>query len=164
MSDDTNNPIDTVTTTLKWFEQHKGFGFVHDEASDTDAFLHASVLKQAGYETLNPGTTIVCTLAEAQKGKQVISIISVDESTAKEEAPYPHEGSAENASELVKATVKFYNAGKGFGFATVDGMGKDVFLPRKLISYGHEPQAGQVIQLTYTEGARGLIAASIIVD
>ena len=76
---------DTVTTQLKWFEPRKGFGFVNEAETDTDAFLHFSVLKEAGYETLNPGTTIICTLSDGPKGKQVASISSVDESTALEE-------------------------------------------------------------------------------
>ncbi len=112
----------TVTTQLKWFEPRKGFGFVHEERTGTDAFLHFSVLKAAGYETVRPGTTIVCTFGDGPKGKQVSTISSVDESTATEERG----GSGD--SELVSAEVKFYNAAKGFGFATVGRLNKDVFL------------------------------------
>ena len=147
---------DTVTTQLKWFEPRKGFGFVNEAQTNTDAFLHFSVLKDAGYETLRPGTTIVCTFSDGPKGKQVASISSVDESTATEE-----ESTGGASSEMVEAEVKFYNASKGFGFAAVNSIGKDVFLPGKLIGYGQEPETGQIIRLSYRDGPRGLIADSI---
>ncbi|NQY82835.1 MAG: cold shock domain-containing protein [Alphaproteobacteria bacterium] len=165
MNNDMDSSGATVTTRLKWFEPRKGFGFVNDEQSNTDAFLHFSVLKQAGYETLRPGTTIVCTFADGPKGQQVAAIVSVDESTATNEVSSRDDNGHSSVNEdLVEAEVKFYNTSKGFGFATVASLSKDVFLPGKLIPYGQEPESGQIIRLTYREGPRGLIAVSIEVN
>lgn len=71
-----------VTATVKWYNPTKGFGFVTLSDGTPDAFLHASVVQSAGHEALADGTTIVCDLSQGQKGPQVASISSVDESTA----------------------------------------------------------------------------------
>src|SRR4051812_30149654 len=71
-----------VSATVKWYNPTKGFGFVTPEDGSPDAFLHASAVQAAGYDTLSDGTTIVCDLAQGAKGPQVASIYSVDTSTA----------------------------------------------------------------------------------
>lgn len=48
----------TVTGTVAWFDQTKQFGFVALESGHGDAFLHMSVLKEAGYVRLPRGTTV----------------------------------------------------------------------------------------------------------
>jgi cold shock CspA family protein len=39
----------TVTGTVAWFDLTTQFGFVALSSGDSDAFLHMSVLKEAGY-------------------------------------------------------------------------------------------------------------------
>ena len=146
-----------VTTTLKWFEPHKGFGFVHHADSNTDAFLHYSTLKQAGYDTLLPGATIVCDLDQDEKGKHVSKISSIDDSTAMNELNQP----GNEVSGPVTAEIKFYNVNKGFGFAVVQELEEDVFLPGKLVPFGQKPESGQTIQLSYRKDPRGLTAVKI---
>ncbi len=71
---------------IKWFNGTKGYGFVTMD-NGGDAFCHASVLAAAGHQELPPGASIVCDLADSQRGMQVVAIHSVDLSTA--EAPAP---------------------------------------------------------------------------
>jgi CspA family cold shock protein len=52
-----------------------------------DAFCHASALQAAGHAEVPQGATIVCDLADSQRGLQVVAVHSVDLSTA--EAPAP---------------------------------------------------------------------------
>lgn len=69
---------------VKWFNATKGFGFfTMDDGGD--AFCHASALQAAGHAEVPPGATIVCDLADSQRGLQVVAVHSVDLSTA--EAP-----------------------------------------------------------------------------
>jgi len=72
--------------TVKWFNATKGFGFVTME-DGADAFCHASALAAQGAASLLQGSTIVCDLANSPRGLQVVTVHSVDASTA--EAPAP---------------------------------------------------------------------------
>jgi cold shock protein len=69
---------------VKWFNATKGYGFITLD-NGGDAFCHASALQATGHSDVPPGTTIVCDLADSQRGLQVVSVHSVDVSTA--EAP-----------------------------------------------------------------------------
>jgi CspA family cold shock protein len=69
---------------VKWFNATKGYGFITLD-NGGDAFCHASALQATGHSDVPPGTTIVCDLADSQRGLQVVTVHSVDISTA--EAP-----------------------------------------------------------------------------
>ncbi len=66
-----------VRATVKWFNDSKGFGFVVPEGRDVDAFLHATVLRRLGMESLGEGAQIVCTIGAGPKGPQVDSVLEV---------------------------------------------------------------------------------------
>ncbi|QRM34149.1 cold-shock protein [Microvirga sp. VF16] len=73
----------TITGTVAWFDQTKQFGFVALEGGHGDAFLHMSVLKEAGYVWLPRGTTERVRV-EMDRGKQrVAEVLEVDPSTAR---------------------------------------------------------------------------------
>ena len=69
---------------VKWFNATKGYGFITLD-NGGDAFCHASALQATGHSDVQPGTSIVCDLADSQRGLQVVTVHSVDTSTA--EAP-----------------------------------------------------------------------------
>ena len=71
--------------TVKWFNATKGYGFVTLE-SGGDAFCHASALQPTGHAELPQGAAVVCDLANSERGLQVVTVHSVDLSTA-EAAP-----------------------------------------------------------------------------
>jgi cold shock protein len=73
----------TVTGTVAWFDLTKQFGFVALSNGDSDAFLHMSVLKEAGYVWL-PRVTTVRVKVEQDRGKQrVAEVLEIDTSTAR---------------------------------------------------------------------------------
>jgi CspA family cold shock protein len=69
---------------VKWFNATKGYGFITLD-NGGDAFCHASALQALGHSDVQPGTTVVCDLSDSQRGMQVVTVHSVDTSTA--EAP-----------------------------------------------------------------------------
>jgi CspA family cold shock protein len=66
---------------VKWFNSTKGYGFITLD-NGGDAFCHASALQAAGHQEVPQGATIVCDLADSQRGLQVVAVHSVDLSTA----------------------------------------------------------------------------------
>ncbi len=145
-----------VSAQVKWFDPNKGFGFVTPDDGSGDAFLHASVVRAAGYEALTPGSTLVCDLGPGQKGPQVVVIHSVTEAPVPaapargrgrpgqpararqpgRTGPAPRAGRASAPVAAppparireIEGTVKFYNADKGFGFIVPDRGDKDIFV------------------------------------
>jgi CspA family cold shock protein len=78
----------TDTGTVAWFDLTKQFGFVA-LSSGGDAFLHMSVLKEAGYVWIPRGTTLRVRV-ETDRGKpRVAEVLEIDPSTARpgENAP-----------------------------------------------------------------------------
>lgn len=169
-----------VTATVKWFNPAKGFGFVQAGPDGPDVFVHASVMTRAGLTNLPNGATMVCDIAEGERGLQVTAIASLDLSTAEPEGlserprggfrdgpprrPERHDrhdrhDSSGPEQELV-GTVKFYDNNKGYGFVVPDGGERDVFVPGRVL-----PKTGlsrlepnQRVRLRYQEGDKGPLA------
>ena len=155
-----------VTVQVKWFNPTKGFGFVKaGEGDGSDAFLHASVLPVENASGLAEGTTLVCDLAEGQKGLMVAAVFSVDESTAQPSAPRPRPTRPEptGPAESGEGTVKFFNAAKGFGFVVPDNGGQDVFVSARTLSQTGlaSLESDQRVRYTARQGDRGPMADSV---
>ena len=66
----------TVTGTVKWFNESKGFGFIAQE-NGADVFAHFSAIKSEGFKTLAEGQRVEFTLSQGQKGPQADNITAV---------------------------------------------------------------------------------------
>jgi CspA family cold shock protein len=64
----------TVTGTVKWFNESKGFGFIAQE-NGADVFAHFSAIKSEGFKTLAEGQRVEFTLSQGQKGPQAENIV-----------------------------------------------------------------------------------------
>lgn len=56
------------TGRIKYYNLDKGFGFIAQDNSDEDVFLHSSAIKYADYEELRVGQRVKYTVIEGDKG------------------------------------------------------------------------------------------------
>jgi cold shock protein len=66
----------TITGTVKWFDEAKGFGFISRE-SGPDVFAHFKQIVGNGYKTLAEGQRVSFTVVQGQKGPQAENIVAV---------------------------------------------------------------------------------------
>ena len=53
---------------VKWFDNKKGFGFILQEESDSDVFVHHSAISGNGFKTLNEGEVVCFEVVQSNKG------------------------------------------------------------------------------------------------
>ena len=165
---------------VKWFNPEKGFGFVEMTDGSGEAFLHIRQVEAAGYSALESGTTLVIKVGSGQKGPQVQEIVSVDTSTAEPEppraarSPRPPRAGGPGASQSggfsrpssprpmsgppeVPATVKWFDSVKGYGFVSVEGESKDLFLHISVVERAGlgQLEQGQAVRVAIVEGRKG---------
>ncbi len=62
--------LEEIEGEVKWFNPLKGFGFVYPNDGGRDIFLHASVLRAAGYESLEPGIRVLIKVSSSERGRE----------------------------------------------------------------------------------------------
>lgn len=78
-----------ATGRVSWFNLQKKMGFVKLDNGESDAFLHVSVLKAAGYVSVPAGTTLRVKIELDGNRPRVAEVLSVDTSTANPGEPGP---------------------------------------------------------------------------
>lgn len=53
--------------TVKWFNNHKGYGFITDENGE-DVFVHYSAINMDGFKTIAEGAKVEFELTQGEKG------------------------------------------------------------------------------------------------
>ena len=66
----------TVTGTVKWFNETKGFGFIEQE-SGPDVFAHFSEIASTGFKTLTEGQKVQFVVTQGKKGPQAENIVAL---------------------------------------------------------------------------------------
>jgi CspA family cold shock protein len=63
----------TVTGTVKWFNDSKGFGFIEQQGGP-DVFVHFSAINGDGHRSLADGQAVSFELTDGQKGPQAENV------------------------------------------------------------------------------------------
>jgi CspA family cold shock protein len=136
--------------TVRWFDPERGFGFLAPDDESADLFVHASEIDaDGGPRLLREGQAVEFEVGEGDRGPQARRVRVTGDL-----APDTPVG--------VLGTVAWYEPGKGYGFATPDGGGPEVFVHSSAIVTGGVVTAGQRVAFLVAEGERGPQAAHVV--
>ena len=62
------------TGTVKWFDSQKGFGFITNEQSGKDIFVHFSGIASNGFKTLEEGQQDSFDTTQGPRGEQAVNV------------------------------------------------------------------------------------------
>ncbi|AGT07878.1 cold-shock protein [Paracoccus aminophilus] len=158
-----------VTGVIKWFDTARGFGFLSVIDEDgCDVLLHANVLRNFGQSSVADGSKVEVIAQETTRGMQAIEVLSIEPPATGAMPPIADLSSTfvEDVERLplLPARVKWFDKGKGFGFANVFGQKGDIFLHIEVLRHcGFADLAvGEAIAIRIVDGRRGLMAAQIL--
>lgn len=60
--------------TVKWFNAQKGYGFITNEETGEDVFVHFSGISGEGYKTLEEGQPVTFDITEGNRGQQAVNV------------------------------------------------------------------------------------------
>ena len=157
-----------IQGSVKWFDPIKGFGFIVADEGGPDILLHANVLRNYGQGSVADGAGIDVYIQRTTRGAQAVEIVAIR----------PPEGSGVTLSEdltpeqietiselpIEAARVKWFDKGKGFGFANVFGRVEDVFVHIEVLRQSGfaDLQPGEAVGLRIIEGKRGRMAVQVL--
>ncbi|MGJ8623587.1 MAG: cold-shock protein [Yoonia sp.] len=158
----------SVQGQVKWFDPGKGFGFVVAKVGGPDILLHANVLRNFGQGSVVDGSLITLVVQETDRGLQAVEVLAIE--PPKSEGVMPLRDMVEFTEEdiasrpIEPARVKWFDKGKGFGFANVFGNDEDIFVHVEVLRRSglSDLQSGEAIGLRMVEGTRGRMAVEII--
>lgn len=64
---------------IKWFSNSKGFGFIIDEDSNSDIFVHYSSIMIDGYKSLKAGQVVQYRTEEGDKGIHAVDVCPIED-------------------------------------------------------------------------------------
>jgi len=168
LTDEEDKDLQVLRGQVKWFDPVKGFGFIVSEEAGADILLHANVLRNFGQGSVADGAGITVTVQRTGRGVQAVEVLAI-EPPAMTALPAGEDGPAMPAAEMLAlpmepARVKWFDKGKGFGFANVFGRPEDVFIHIEVLrgSGFSDLAAGEAVCLRIVEGKRGRMAVQVV--
>ncbi|MDD5573820.1 MAG: cold shock domain-containing protein [Candidatus Omnitrophica bacterium] len=61
---------------VKWFSNHKGYGFITPE-NGKDVFVHHTAIKGEGYRSLDEGQQVEFDIEQGPKGEQATNVVKL---------------------------------------------------------------------------------------
>ncbi len=153
---------------VKWFDPTKGFGFIVSDDAGRDILLHANVLRNFGQGSVADGAGITVRVQGTPRGVQAVEVLQIDPPEAGAALPGELSGALTQdelaALQLEPARVKWFDKGKGFGFANVFARPEDVFIHVEVLRFSGfaNLEAGEAVLLRVVEGKRGRMAVQVL--
>lgn len=61
--------------TVKWFNPTKGFGFITNDETNEEVFVHFSGIVCDGFKSLEEGQHVTYDLEQGNKGMQAVNVV-----------------------------------------------------------------------------------------
>lgn len=173
MTDDNESALaagegDLVRGSVKWFDTTKGFGFIIADAGGPDILLHANVLRNFGQGSVADGAVIEVRVQATARGKQAVEVVSIQQAETSGlmliDDLSPEVAASIPGLPIEPARVKWFDKGKGFGFANVFGKPEDVFIHIEVLRQSGlaELQPAEAVGLRIIDGKRGRMAVQVL--
>ena len=62
--------------SVKWFNDHKGYGFIEQEDGQ-DVFVHHSGINATGFKSLSEGDNVTFDLEQGKKGPAAVNVTKI---------------------------------------------------------------------------------------
>ncbi|RXV60406.1 DNA-binding protein [Roseovarius sp. A46] len=161
------NEIRRVRGRVKWFDPVKGFGFVLADEGGPDILLHANVLRNFGQSSVADRAGVELDVQDTARGRQAVQVHAIEppedsDSTGLADLEEVDEA-ALRAVPLEPARIKWFDKGKGFGFANTFGSAEDVFLHIEVLRRSGlaDVQPGEALAIRVIDGKRGRMATEV---
>lgn len=163
-----NENANRVSGLVKWFDPVKGFGFVVSETGGPDILLHVNVLRNFGQSSVADMARIDIVVQNTERGVHAVEVLSIEPPQGTSDASTLEDivdidPGVVSDTPLEPGRVKWFDKGKGFGFANIFGRSEDVFLHIEVLRRSGlaDLQPGEALALRVIEGKRGRMAAEV---
>ncbi|MCV6584674.1 MAG: cold shock domain-containing protein [Marinibacterium sp.] len=159
--------LQQVRGHVKWFDPAKGFGFIIAETGGPDILLHVNVLRNFGQSSVADGARIEVVTHRTDRGVQAAEILSIEPPDRDPSPVLPDLAEADpeelQSLPIEPARVKWFDKGKGFGFANIFGRREDIFLHIEVLRQSGlaDLQPGEALAIRVVDGKRGRMAVEV---